>query len=258
MKSFFSMFRPLATASNAANIANAAPSDPMTHKLTRREKREREQAMLRTMPQLHPVSRHGIFEFSGPLSYTYAQGNVPGGSFIPVHAVCHGHTLYLFRGHNPTEKPMAFFQIRRCEVLCIGLLVIPSLMPLNHVFKLTFLKKQFGAKSFFFKTNSSKELAQWLGDLQWRVNASDREVKKRFALDFTVPALVRHRIDETEYGYRTETATLKAPESVRGMQVRYDTPPKTVVIDDMPAIPPDKGTTRKAAPTKAMKNPLLF
>lgn len=255
MMSFFSMFRPpLGTTGNAANIAN----DPMTHKLTRREKREREQAMLRTMPQLQQVSRHGIFEFSGSLSYTYAQGNVPGGSFIPVHAVCHGHTLYLFKGHNPTEKPMAFFQIRRCEVLRIGLLVIPSLMPLNHVFKLTFLKKQFGAKSFFFKTNSSKELAQWLGDLQWRVNASDREVKKKFAPNFTVPELVRHRIDETECGYRTETAILKVPESVRGIQVRYDSPPKAVVVDDLPAIPTDKVTRKVAAPTKAMKNPLLL
>jgi len=72
-----------------------------------------------------------------------------------------------------------------------------------------------------------------------------------------VPALVRHRIDETEYGYRTETAILKVPESVRGMQVRYDSPPKAVVVDDLPAIPTDK-VTRKVAPTKAMKNPLLL
>eukprot|EP00322_Chrysochromulina_rotalis_P016693 CAMPEP_0115861914 /NCGR_PEP_ID=MMETSP0287-20121206/17904_1 /TAXON_ID=412157 /ORGANISM="Chrysochromulina rotalis, Strain UIO044" /LENGTH=222 /DNA_ID=CAMNT_0003316315 /DNA_START=47 /DNA_END=715 /DNA_ORIENTATION=- len=201
------------------NVNAEPPKKPEKVKLTKKEKEKAERALRRAMPPLLQVGRNGVFEFSGTLQYTFAAGNVPGGPFASVNAVCRGHNLYIFDGgelgHRPTSKPKAFFQIKRCEVLNIGLLVIPPLPPHNHVFKLTFAKKQFGAKSFFFKCSGGKDLQRWLGDLQWRVNASEKEIQRKFEPDRT-REIVRHRIDETE------TAISKLPERVFGMAVRYE------------------------------------
>ena len=179
--------RPLASAENAANIAAAKPEEKKK-KLTDSEKKAAELALRRAMPTLAQVSRNGVYEFSGPLSYTFALGNVPGGSFLPVNAVCRGHNLYIFSGTNPTSKPSVFLQIKKADVLEIGVLTLPPpLPPHNHVFKLTFANKQFGSKSFFFKTSDGKDMQRWLTHLRWRTTASENEIKRKFEPDRTKP-----------------------------------------------------------------------
>lgn len=216
--------RPLASAENAANIAAAKPEKK---KLTESEKKAAELALRRAMPTLAQVSRNGVYEFSGPLSYTFALGNVPGGSFLPINAVCRGHNLYIFGGTNPTSKPSVFLQIKKADVLEIGVLTLPPpLPPHNHVFKLTFANKQFGSKSFFFKTSDGKDMQRWLTHLRWRTTASENEIKRKFEPDRTKP-IVRNCIDETE------TAIFKPPMSVFGMIVRYNTLPPPPPVDDM-------------------------
>jgi len=222
---WIAMSAPLATTTNVASDA----AKPEKVKLTRREKEKAERALRRAMPPLMQVGRNGVFEFNGPLQYTWAAGNVPGGPFVSVNVVARGHNLYIFEGgengHKPTSKPRAFFQIKRCDVVKVGLLVIPPLPPHNHVFRLNFQKKQFGAKSFFFKCASGRDLDQWMGDLQWRANASEGEIKRKFEPDRT-REVVRHRIDETE------TAIFRPPERVLGMAVRYETRPPEIADDD--------------------------
>lgn len=140
----------------------------------RKEKARVERELRRAMPPLSQVGRNGVFEMTGQLGYTWAAGNVPGGPFVPVNVVARGHNLYIFEGgeagHRPSAQPRAFFQIKRAEVSKIGLLVIPPLPPHTNVFKLTFMKKQFGHKAFFFKgigQGAAKEMERWLKDLEW-------------------------------------------------------------------------------------------
>jgi hypothetical protein len=150
--------------SHAANTAAAGTSGGMERKdgkvkLTKKEKERAERALRQNLPPLSQVGRNGVFEMVGPLAYTWAAGNVPGGPFVPVNVVARGHNLYVFEGgesgHRPTVKPRAFFQIKRAEVVSIGLLVIPPLPPHTNVFKLSFAKKQFGGhKAFFFKVRT--------------------------------------------------------------------------------------------------------
>ena len=129
-----------------------------------------EKELRRSLPPLSQVGRNGVFEMIGPLSFTWAAGNVPGGPFVPVSAVARGHNLYIFEGgeagHAPSAKPKTFFQVKRAEVIKVGLLLIPPLPPHNNVFRLTFAKKQFGHKAFFFKGDSNREMERWLLDLR--------------------------------------------------------------------------------------------
>merc|ERR1719473_911677 len=120
-------------------------------KLSKKELAEAEKALRKSLPPLSQVSRNGVFEMSGPLAFTWAAGNVPGGPFVPVNVVCRGHNVYLFEGgeagHRPSAKPKSFLQVKRAEVENIGLLLIPPLPPHSNVFKLTFAKKQFGHRA---------------------------------------------------------------------------------------------------------------
>merc|ERR1719482_185442 len=175
--------------------AQAAPKKEKV-KLTKKEKEKAERDLRRSLPPLEMVGRNGVFEIVGPLSFTWAAGNVPGGPFVPVTVVARGHNLYLFSlgeaGHAPSAKPRTFFQIKRAEVEKIGLLVIPPLPPHNNVFRLTFAKKQFGHRAFFFKGATNKEMERWLADLRWRVAASENEIKRRNEPDRTRKVQLRH------------------------------------------------------------------
>ena len=132
-----------------------AEAKPEKVKLTKKEKEAAERELRRTLPSLSQIGRNGVFEMVGSLGYTWAAGNVPGGPFVPVNIVCRGHNVYIFdggeAGHRPSVKPRMFFQIKRAEVVAIGLLVIPPLPPHSNVFRLSFMKKQFGHRAFFFK-----------------------------------------------------------------------------------------------------------
>ena len=136
----------------------AADKGPEKVKLTKKEKEALEKELRKNLPPLSQVGRNGVFEMSGQLAFTWAAGNVPGGPFMPVNVVCRGHNLYVFEGgeagHRPSAKPKIFLQVKRAEVLDIGLLLIPPLPPHSNVFKLEFVKKQFGHKAFFFKVSA--------------------------------------------------------------------------------------------------------
>merc|ERR1712139_348808 len=101
------------------NMPAASPEVPIKVKLTKKEKEAAERELRRRMPPLSQVGRNGVFEMAGPLSYTWAAGNVPGGPFVPMNIVCRAHNLYIFdggeAGHLPSTKPRAFFQIKRAE-----------------------------------------------------------------------------------------------------------------------------------------------
>ena len=207
----------------------AAGEKPAKVKLTKKEREAAERELRRSLPTLSEVGRRGVFEMTGPLSFTFAQGNVPGGPFLPVHVVCRGHNVYVFQageaGHAPSAKPKVFFQVKRAEVEKIGLLLIPPLPPHNNVFKLTFAKKQFGHRAFFFKTTSNKDMERWLTDLRWRVNASENEIKKRNE-PITKKVTLR-RLDESE------SALYQNPERVCGISVRYlETEIEIADVDD--------------------------
>jgi len=206
---------------SAAAATVGAEAKPEKVKLTKKEKEAAERELRRTLPSLSQIGRNGVFEMVGSLGYTWAAGNVPGGPFVPVNVVCRGHNMYIFdggeAGHRPSVKPRMFFQIKRAEVVAIGLLVIPPLPPHSNVFRLSFMKKQFGHRAFFFKATSNKEMQRWMKDLEWRVAASEGAVLRRFEPDRT-RAVVQKRIDETE------TAVLRPPERVYGLSVRYETP----------------------------------
>ena len=137
-----------------------AEKKPEKRKLTKKEKEKMEKELRRSLPPLSQLGRNGVFEIIGPLSFTWAAGNVPGGPFVPMSIVCRGHKLYVFEGgeagHAPSAKPRAFFDIKRAEVVKIGLLLIPPLPPHNNVFKVGFAKKQFGHKAFFFKVRAGR------------------------------------------------------------------------------------------------------
>lgn len=133
-------------------------------KLTKKETEAAERDLRRRMPQLSAVSRNGVFEMIGALYFTWAAGNVPGGPFVPVNVVLRGHNMYVFEGgeagHRPAGKPRMFFNVKKAVVNddlgngTVGLLIIPPLPPHTNVFKLTFDKKQFGWKAFFFKAGT--------------------------------------------------------------------------------------------------------
>merc|ERR1712146_872282 len=97
----------------------------------------------------------------------------------------------------------------------LGLLVIPPLPPHNHVFKLTFAKKQFGHRAFFFKATANKEMERWLTDLSWRVNASENEIKRKNEPDRSKKVMLRRK-DETE------SAVYDVAQRVGGIAVRYN------------------------------------
>lgn len=203
----------------------AAAGEPEKKKLTKKEKERAEKELRKSLPPLQQVSRNGVFEMAGPLGFTWAAGNVPGGPFVPVNVVCRGHNLYVFdggeAGQRPSAKPRTFFQVKRAEVTAIRLLVIPPLPPHTNVFKLEFAKKQFGHRAFFFKCASKKDMDRWLADLRWRVFASDADIRTR-----NEPKRGDHvelrRVDETE------TAIDKAPERILGMSLRYVEPPEQI------------------------------
>jgi hypothetical protein len=186
--------------------------------MTKKEKEKAERELRKQLPPLSQVSRNGVFEMTGPLSFTWAAGNVPGGPFVPVNVVCRAHNLYIFdggeAGHRPSAKPRTFFQVKRAEVTKIGLLVIPPLPPHTNVFKLEFAAKQFGHRAFFFKASSNKDMERWLVDLRWRVQASEAEIRRRN--EPVKKSVVLRRTDETE------TAVDRAPARVVGLAVRYE------------------------------------
>lgn len=205
------------------NENEAQPTEGVVKlKKTKAEKKKEEEELRKHLPSLSQVTRNGVYEMCGSLAYTWAQGNVPGGPFVPVNLVCHGHNLYIFEGgeagHRPSAKPRALFQIKRAEVekageKKTGLLLIPPLPPHNNVFKITFAKKQFGHKAFFFKSTTNKEMERWLKDLLWRVNAPEGEIRR-----LNEPAAKRTqlvRLDETQ------TAVSVPPTHIVGMAVRY-------------------------------------
>jgi len=211
--------------------AAAKGADGGKKKLTKKEKEQLERELRRNLPKRSATGRNGVFEMSGRLSFTWAAGNVPGGPFVPVNVVCRGHNLYLFEGgeagHRPSAKPKSFLQIKRAEVEHIGLLLIPPLPPHSNVFKLSFAKKQFGHRSFFFKGETAKDVSRWLADLRWRVMASEQEIKRR-----NEPERGQHvelsRLDETE------TAVHRPPQRVMGISVRYEERPEVeAALDEM-------------------------
>lgn len=214
----------------ASSAENTAPGgQPEKKKLTKKEKDALERELRKNLPPLSQVGRNGVFEMSGPLGFTWAAGNVPGGPFMPASVVCRGHNVYIFdggeAGHRPSAKPRTFLQVKRAEVDNIGLLLIPPLPPHSNVFKLSFAKKQFGHRAFFFKATSKREVDRWLTDLRWRVQASEQEIKRKHEPPQNDKVSLKF-IDETE------SAVLKAPQRVLGISVRYQEREVAVVEND--------------------------
>lgn len=219
------------SATGAAGAAATPAAGEKKKKLTKKEKEALERELRRNLPKRTATGRNGVFEMSGPLSFTWAAGNVPGGPFVPVNVVCHGHNVYLFEGgeagNAPSAKPKLFLQVKRAEVENIGLLLIPPLPPHSNVFKLTFAKKQFGHRAFFFKGTSKKDVDRWLTDLRWRVQASEQEIKRKNE----PPQDKQVRISSLD---ETESAVMKAPQRILGLSVRYEERPKVESqIDDL-------------------------
>ena len=100
-------------------------------KLTKKEKEKAERELRANLPTREQVGRKGVFEMSGPLEYTFAVGQIPGGPFRPVDVIIKGHKLYLFemgdfmthgaRG-TPSAKPLGFFMMKHAVVKEIGVL----------------------------------------------------------------------------------------------------------------------------------------
>ena len=76
------------------------------------------------------------------------------------------------------------------------------------------------------QAESNAVLERWLKDLQWRVMASEGEIKRRFEPDLKTNVVACKRIDETE------TAFEKQPERVLGMMVRYTQKEVELVKED--------------------------
>ena len=161
-----------------ADGSAAHPEGQPKKKLTRREREKRDKALRANLPSRADVSLNGIFELSGTVAFTHAVGNVPGGKFVCRHVVVQGHMMYLFegttRGSRPTAKPLMLLMLKRAVVTEIGVLELnPPLPPHAHVFRVEFpVRKQYGYRAFFFKCPTNLELKRWMGDLSWRVNAS--------------------------------------------------------------------------------------
>ena len=61
-------------------------------KLTPKEKAKAEAELRANLPTRGQVGRKGVFEMTGPLAYTFAVGQIPGGQFIPIDVVLKGRT----------------------------------------------------------------------------------------------------------------------------------------------------------------------
>ena len=70
-----------------AKEAAAEEEDVKKKKMTAKEKAALEKELRRSMPSRAQVTRNGVFEFTGPLAYTFAVGAIPGGPFVPVDIV---------------------------------------------------------------------------------------------------------------------------------------------------------------------------
>ena len=126
----------------------AATGPPPQRKLTKAERKKADAELKRRMPSLAAVSRNGVFETVGQLYSTNAVGQIPGGRFIPTRMVAKGHNLYLFDGASPpSAKPRSFLNVKRAEVVEVGLLLNPPLPPHTNVMRINLLAKQFGHKS---------------------------------------------------------------------------------------------------------------
>lgn len=235
----------------------AAQEGGKKKKLTKKEKEKAERELRANLPTRGEVGRKGVFEMHGPLQYTFAVGQIPGGPFYPVDVIIKGHMLYLFEagdGHRPSAKPRGFFLIKKAVLIEIGILQNPPLPPHSNVFRIEFEKKQMAHRAYFFKATSNKELQRWIADLSWRVDAGERQIRGKFEPDgksgvggggphaavakrselqlqpsvaaaSRIPHDMRRKlIDETEKGVEL------LPERVLGMVVRYDI--KHVVEDD--------------------------
>jgi hypothetical protein len=73
--------------------AAAAEKSGKKKKLTPKEKAKAEAEMRANLPTREKVGRKGVFEMTGPLAYTFAVGQIPGGQFIPIDVVLKGHLL---------------------------------------------------------------------------------------------------------------------------------------------------------------------
>ena len=74
----------------------AAQEGGKKKKLTKKEKEKAERELRANLPTRGEVGRKGVFEMHGPLQYTFAVGQIPGGPFYPVDVIIKGHMLYLF------------------------------------------------------------------------------------------------------------------------------------------------------------------
>ena len=77
---------------------------------------------------------------------------------------------------------------------------------------------------FELQAASNKDMQRWIKDLEWRVAASESEIKRRFEPDRS-QEVVRRRIDETEAG------VFCVPERVMGLAVRYEHPQREKEAD---------------------------
>ena len=71
----------------------AAAASGKKKKLTPKEKAKIEAEMRANLPTRDKVGRKGVFEMTGPLSFTFAVGQIPGGQFMPIDVVLKGFLL---------------------------------------------------------------------------------------------------------------------------------------------------------------------
>ena len=96
-------------------------------KLTKKEKEKAEAELRANLPTRGQVGRKGVFEMTGPLAYTFAVGQIPGGPFYSIDVIIKGHLLYIFEfgaGSMPSLKPRGFFMVKRAIVTEIGVLQV--------------------------------------------------------------------------------------------------------------------------------------
>ena len=211
------------SATGAAGAAATPAAGEKKKKLTKKEKEALERELRRNLPKRTATGRNGVFEMSGPLSFTWAAGNVPGGPFVPVNVVCHGHNVYLFEGgeagNAPSAKPKLFLQVKRAEVENIGLLLIPPLPPHSNVFKLTFAKKQFGHRASF-----SRERAKRCRPMADRPSLAGAGVRTG---DQAQKRAAARQAGGDQQPRRDREAVMKAPQRILGLSVRYEEDPRS-------------------------------
>ena len=76
-----------------AEDAAALEKSGKKKKLTPKEKAKAEAEMRANLPTRGQVGRKGVFEMTGPLAYTHAVGQIPGGEFIAIDVVLKGRLL---------------------------------------------------------------------------------------------------------------------------------------------------------------------